>query len=181
MDDLARNAGVSKKTIYQFFSDKNELINMIVRELAGCHHQLFLSCRANSKDAIDEVLQQSATPFDTWASVNPGFFYELEKFFPQAWKQLEQHKTKVLQPAIRKNLERGMAENIYRQDLHIDSIADIRLQQLTTALQPATFTSRRISVHGLMNEFTMFYLHGITTEKGKKLLYKYLKDLNEKS
>ena len=179
MDDLAKLAGVSKKTIYQFFSDKNELVNKIVDDMITCHHQLSMECLAEAKDAIDEVLKQSSAPFDTWASVNPGFFCELEKFFPEAWSKLEQHKNKVLLPGIIKNIDKGVAENYYRSEIDIDFTADIRIHQLITAIQPHVFASKRWNVSQVMNELTLFYLHGITTEKGKRLLSQYLKNRNE--
>jgi len=172
MDDLAKQAGISKKTIYQFYADKNELVNTIVDDLIECHSHLSVECRVNAKDAVDEVLQQSNKSFDTWAAVNQTFFFELEKSFPEAWQKLEQHKQKVFRPAIIKNLEKGISEKLYRDDLDLPFIADIRIHQLTSALQPNSLTDRRMNVSQMISELTIFYLHGITTEKGKKLLYK---------
>jgi AcrR family transcriptional regulator len=174
MDDLAKMAGVSKKTIYQFFTDKNELVSRIVDDLMACHHKLVHGCQCEAKDAVKEVLMQSNKPFNTWASVNQAFFFELEKSFPEAWTKLEQYKQKVLFPGITKNLERGIGENLYRQDIDVAFTADVRIQQLSSALQPATFTGRKMNGSQLLNELTIFYLHGITTEKGKGLLNKYL-------
>ncbi|RYZ29659.1 MAG: TetR/AcrR family transcriptional regulator [Chitinophagaceae bacterium] len=179
MDDLAKHAGISKKTIYQFYADKAELVNKIVENLMQCHHQLFQQCQKTAKDAVEEVLGQSNEPFETWASVNQTFFFELQKSFPEAWAKLDQHKQNVLQPGIVKNLQWGKQENLYREDLDVAFTTDVRLQQLSSALQPSAFTSRRMNVSQLVNELTMFYLHGITTEKGKKLLNKYSKNRNE--
>jgi AcrR family transcriptional regulator len=179
MDDLARMAGVSKKTIYQSFADKNELVNTIVGDLIQCHYELFKVCQQTAKDPVDEVLMQANAPFETWASVNPGFFFELEKFFPHVWLKLEEHKQKVLLPGITQNLERGKAEGYYRSDIDTAFAADIRICQLANSLQPHLLTSQRMGVSQLMQELTIFYLHGITTEKGKKLLNKYLKNRNE--
>lgn len=179
MDDLAKLAGISKKTIYQAFADKNELVNTIVDDLIRCHLQLFQECRQKAKNAVDEVLKQSSEPFDTWASVNQSFFYELERSFPEAWQKLEQHKRNTFRPGIMQNLEKGMAEGLYRPELEVAFTADIRLHQLTTALQPAAFANRRLPAAQLVRELTTFYLHGITTPKGKKRLNQYLKNRNE--
>ena len=179
MDDVARGAGISKKTIYQSFSDKSDLIQTIVDDLMRCHHRLLVECRATAADAIDEVLLQSNAPFDTWAAVTPGFFYELEKFFPALWQKLEEHKKAVLLPGIISNLEKGKSEGLYRNDVNVTLMADIRVHHLTTALQPHVLTTQRMSVSQLMAELTLFYLHGITTEKGKNRLTKYLKNRNE--
>jgi AcrR family transcriptional regulator len=179
MDDLAKLAGISKKTIYQSFEDKAALVARIVEDLVDCHHQLCKACQLEAIDAVDEVFKQSNAPFETWASVTPGFFYELEKFFPEAWKKLEQHRETVMKAAIIRNLERGLAEGLYRDEMNLSFVADLRIQQLIHALQPNGFTSQKISVGQLMQELTLFYLHGITTEKGKKMLNKYLKNRNE--
>lgn len=179
MDELAKKTGISKKTIYQFYSDKNELINKVVDDLMQSHYQLLNECLGRAHDAVEEVLLQSEGPFNTLASVNQTFFFELHKSIPQAWTKLEQHKQKVLLPGIMKNLERGIQENLYRANMDVAFTVDVRLQQLSTALQSSAFSNRRIEVRHLMNELTLFYLHGITTEKGKKLLYKYLKNRNE--
>jgi AcrR family transcriptional regulator len=179
MDDLAKQAGISKKTIYHFYADKAELINTIVDDLIQCNSHLLVECKVNAKDAVDEVLQQSSKSFDTWMAVNQTFFFELEKSFPQAWQKLQQHKLNVFGPGIVKNLKRGMKENLYRDDLNISVTTDIRLHQLTSALQPEAFGKHRMSGSQLVEELTRFYLHGITTEKGKKLLYKYVKNRNE--
>lgn len=181
MDDLAKLAGISKKTIYQFYADKAELVNRIVDELLQCHSQLAIECQSDAKDAVDEVLKQSGKSFDTWATVNQSFFFELERSFPEAWQKLEQHRQKFFRPAIIKNLERGMDEEVYRQEIDTEFVADVRLHQLTSALQPMAFTNRRTSVAQLVSDLTIFYLHGITTEKGKKQLNKYLKNRNENS
>ena len=180
MDDLARLAGISKKTIYQSFEDKAALVDRIVDDLIYCHHQLFAACQVKATDAIDEVFQQSSAPFETWASVTPGFFYELEKFFPQVWKKLEAHRDTVMQPGIVNNLRRGQAEGLYREEMNVTFIAELRIHQLHNALQPNGFTSNKLSVGQLMKELTIFYLHGITTEKGKKQLTNYLMNSNEK-
>jgi len=179
MDDLAKRAGISKKTIYHFYADKNDLINKIVDDLTQCHYLLFKKCQGSAHDAVEEVLLQSDGPFDTLASVNQTFFFELQKSFPEAWTKLEQHKQNVLSPGIMKNLERGIEENLYREDMDVAFNVDVRLQQLCSALQPSAFSNRKMDVRELMNELTLFYLYGITTEKGKKLLYKYLKNRNE--
>ncbi|HEY1023109.1 MAG TPA: TetR/AcrR family transcriptional regulator [Flavisolibacter sp.] len=180
MDDLAKLAGISKKTIYQSFEDKAALVNRIVEDLIACHHQLFTTCQAEASDAIDEVFRQSNAPFETWASVTPGFFYELEKFFPEAWKKLEAHRDTVMKPGIVKNLQRGQAEGLYREEMNLAFIADLRIHQLSNALQPHGSTSLKVSVSQFMKELTIFYLHGITTEKGKKRLTNYIMNSNEK-
>ncbi|ANE52694.1 TetR/AcrR family transcriptional regulator [Flavisolibacter tropicus] len=179
MDDLAKQAGVSKKTIYQAVADKQELVGKVVDDLIQCHQATLTTSCTSSANAIEEVINLSCVPFDTLAAININFFYELEKFFPVEWKKLIAHKQKTMQPTIIKNLERGMAEGLYREDLNSAFTAAIRLQQISTALNPSDFNEKKMDTRQLMNDLTLFYLHSITTTKGKRIFTKYLNLNNE--
>jgi AcrR family transcriptional regulator len=179
MDDLAKQAGVSKKTIYQAVDDKQELVGKVVDELIQCHNATMVSSQTTAVNAIEEVFNLICLPFDTLAAININFFYELEKYFPVEWKKLMEHKQKSMQPTIIKNLERGIAEGLYREDLNIAFTAAIRLQQISTALNPADFSDKKMDPRQLMNDLTLFYLHSITTTKGKRIITKYLNLNNE--
>jgi AcrR family transcriptional regulator len=180
MDDLAKQAGISKKTIYQFVSDKNELIEKVVEELVQCHKQALKKSVKESENAVMELFMQDTLPFSTIASVNIHFFHQLEKFFPAVWNRLLEHKQKIIRQAIIKNLQRGIDEGLYREDLNLQFVADIRLQQISTALNPVDFAQRRVDAGKLMSDFTIFYLHGIVNSNGKRLLNKVTKSNNEK-
>jgi AcrR family transcriptional regulator len=179
MDDLARKAGTSKKMIYQLVADKNELVDKVVDDFVGCHFEALERSSAEARNAVEEVILRGRLPFDTLASVNRSFFYELEKFFPAAWAKVVAHRQQVVLPAIIENLERGVAEGYYREGLDKQTVAHIRLQQIITALNPQEFTGQATGTQKLMNDLTEFYLHAITTKKGKQLLNKYINGNNE--
>jgi AcrR family transcriptional regulator len=179
MDDLARMSCTSKKTIYQHVADKNELVDRVVEDLIRSHKEAMDQSGEAAKDAVHELVLKSRVPFVTLASINWNFFYELEKFFPAAWQKLIAHRQQVMLPSIIKNLERGIAEGLYREGLDTQFTALIRLQQIATALNPKDFTQTTTDALKLMNSLTEFYLHGIVTTKGKRLINTYLKNNNE--
>jgi AcrR family transcriptional regulator len=175
MDDLAKTAGISKKTIYQYFSDKTQLVDTVVDTMIHSNQDRFLTCNNTARDAIDEVVKQTKTASITLSTIRLRFFHELERSFPLAWKRVVQYKQKTILPVIIRNLNRGIAENLYRPDINVPFVAEIRLQQLITALNPESFTDRKTDFFQLMNDLTAFYLHGIATEKGKKIISNYIK------
>ena len=179
MDDLARKSGTSKKTIYQLVADKNELVDKVVEDLVRCHAESLEQCTAEAHNAVEEVVLRGRVPFVTLACVSRNFFFELERFFPAAWAKLVAHRQQVMIPAIIENLDRGVKEGYYREDLNRELIAGIRLQQIITALNPQDFIGQPVSTQKLMNDLTEFYLHAITNNKGKQLLNKYLNGNNE--
>ena len=173
MDDIAKKAGVSKRTIYEFFEDKNELVDEIVHDLMRSYSTLFKTSQSTAEDSIDEVIKQDNELLEIWTSIRPGFFYDLERTFPEASEQLEQYKLIILKGIIL-NLRRGKKEGNYREDIDIALVSDLRFHQLMNIMKPDQLTSHELNVTQLARECTVLYLHSITTAKGKKLLEKYL-------
>jgi len=177
MDEIANQCGISKKTIYQFFEDKNDIVDAVVDDLIRSHDHLFKTAHSTTNDAIDEVLKQNVGFSSVCEGIRPSFLYELENSFPASWDTLEQYKLKI-QKHIIDNLHRGKEEGLYRENINIKLNSDLRLHQEVNLLKPNLLTSLNLNVKQLADEFTGLYLHAICTEKGKKLLEKYL---NEKS
>ena len=180
MDDIAGHAGVSKKTIYKSFEDKNHLVRLLVTELLTCHNNALKQSIVDAKNAIEALINASGIPFNLIAAVNPGFMYEIEKFYPAIWKLVIEHKQNVLLPAIIENLKQGIEEGLYRPEMDIAFVADVRVQQIMTAFDVKTFTDRVIQCNKLLQQLTDLFLHAITTPNGKKLIDKYLNVNNEK-
>lgn len=174
MDDLARRAGVSKKTIYQVVADKQELVMKVVRQLVQGHDECLAHCRRSADNAVHEAVLQARQPFAALAAINCSFFYDLEKFFPEAWQLVQQHRNDQLEPHIIANLGRGIAEGLYRDNLDVELTADIRLQQLQSVVLPGPFANQPF----LLERLTGFYLHGITNSRGSSLIETYLKEEN---
>ena len=172
MDDIAKKAGVSKRTIYEFIEDKNELVNEIVQNLMRSYGKLFRSSQSPAEDAINEAIKQDDELLEIWTKIRPGFFFELKRTFPEISEQLEQYKLFILKGII-VNLRRGKEEGNYRADIDIALVSDLRFHQLMNVMTPKLLTSHEINITQLTREFTVLYLHAITTEKGKKLLDKY--------
>jgi AcrR family transcriptional regulator len=178
MDDLAKQAGISKKTIYQSVADKNELVHKVVEELIEEYKVALIQCSHMAQNAVGEVVLQSNTTVKILAPVNFSFFYELEKFFPAAWDIIVNHRHQIMLPFITNNLERGISEDFYRDDLQLSFLADLRLHQITTAFNPKSFSNKIWDTQKLMFQLTEFYLYGIANNKGKKLISKYLNNNN---
>ena len=177
MEEIAERSAISKKTLYQLFHHKHSIVQEVVDDLVRSHDQLFETSLSISYDAIDEVLKQDAGLTLVCKSLRPSFFYELEMFFPDIWKQLEEYKLKVHR-GIENNLRRGKEEGVYREDLDISLISDLRLQQVANLLRPNILTNLGLNITVLVDEITLLYLRAISTEKGRKQLQKYIDERN---
>jgi AcrR family transcriptional regulator len=172
MDDIAQRSGISKKTIYQSFEDKDALVYAIVNALVRSHKDVFKAARETAIDAIDEVIKQDTGSSLVCRDVRPSFMYDLEKYFPEAWDMLEQYKSAIHEDIVA-NLRRGIQEKLYREDINITVMSALRMEQLLNFLRPKTFINHKAGTAQLMAEFSVVYLHSISTEKGRQLLYQY--------
>jgi AcrR family transcriptional regulator len=175
MEDIAKQSGISKRTIYEFFDDKHAIVHAVVDQLIGSHQELLKKVQLTVHDAIDEVLRQDASFSMVCKGVRPAFFYELENFFPDIWEEMEQYKLKIYK-AIADNLRKGQAEGLYRDDIDRKLVSDLRLHQLMNVMKPGLLTSFDLSVEQLATQYTILYLHSIITEKGKRLFDNYLSE-----
>lgn len=177
MDDLARLSGVSKKTIYQYYEDKDVLVHAVVMDLVQLHERLVNSYKSIAKDAIDEAITMDTRLFGIWADIRPNFFYELKKFFPDAWLELDYYSLKMRNLII-ENLEKGRKEGLYRNDINVVLVAELSMHQHMSLLRSQFTTTQKLSTDLLAKEITMLHLRGIATEKGKTLLENYIKNEN---
>jgi len=174
MDDLARRCGVSKKTIYQYYQDKDVLVHAVVMEQIQLHERLLRSCQSVAYEAIDELIMSDTQLFGIWTIIHHRFFYEVKKYYPGAWRELEHYSLKMRNFIIG-NLERGRKEGLYRNDFDTALIAELRMQQHICLLRSPFATLQKLSTDRLVKEITMLHLRSITTEKGQLLLDHYIK------
>ncbi len=179
MDDIARELGISKKTLYQFFADKEALVADVVQKLVNTHVSNVKALEDDSRNVVEEVFREFELCVAALHSIQPVFFYELERQFPVCWKQLDHLNTNICLPSIINNLTKGIAQGYYRQDLDVNMTAVIRLMQLKLMVTRSLGDPASASLLHQPEQINLFYLHAITNPKGKKLMDNYLKKQNE--
>ena len=178
MDDIAREMGVSKKTIYQFYADKSSLVTKVIGDLVSCHNTQVEAYFQNSENAVHEVVLQTGAIAEIIQSIKPGVFFELQKYFPDTWRLIDGHRSDCVLQGILKNLHRGIREGIYREDLDLEVIAHIRLVQLNSVLNLQDFPPDRFNYQMILNQLTELYLYGIASQAGQKEISNYIKRTN---
>lgn len=174
MFDISRECGVSKKTVYEHFKDKEELVQDGVRFLLNRHEQHLEDFRQHSANAIEELLKEVRYIEQVGNTINPVMLFEMQKYLPDIWKDVEVFKQERLLQAITANLERGMREDLYRKDLKLNIMARMRLLQLDMAFEPSQFPAAQFNMHEVMKEIAIHFILGVTTMKGRKLAAAYL-------
>ena len=173
MDDIARRAGISKKTLYQHFANKQEVVNDSV---TWYKNQMTENCGAvllNAENAIEAMVLMLAYMDDMNKRINPMALFEMQRFFPDAYKIFRELLEQCDVVMLRENILQGMREGLYRDDLNADLLARYRLETSLLVLQPSLLVSKREHLMSVALEIGEHFLYGIMTPKGEKLYQKY--------
>lgn len=174
MFDIARDCGISKKTVYEHFADKQALIDEGMQQLLTNHINYFTECLQTTDNAIEELVRNMNYVTNLAKTLNPVMLYEIQKYHPDTWKSIESFKEDGMLCNIKKNLKRGMTEGLYRQNLQIDIVARMRQLQLEAAFDPIQYPADQFEMHAVMEQVTAHFILGIATIKGHKLVNQYL-------
>lgn len=180
MDDIAKNLGVSKKTIYQNFKDKNELINILIKDRIVNQDLQMNKCIVESENAVQEVFIAMQDMDFFLATMNPMLFYDLQKYHQEAWLNFIAFKEKEIGKTVAQNLQRGIEEGFYREELNVEIVTRMRLNQIDTIFtQNNLYDTTKYSLANIMVEITRHFLFGICNNEGLKLIHKYDEELKQ--
>lgn len=175
-DDLARELGISKKTIYVHFNDKNDLVKSIIELKIEMDKAICLNCVQNSENAIDDLIQTGRLIADHIGNVNPTVFYDLQKYHADAWQIMETHKWDFVLNMIRDNIRRGIDEGIYREDVDVEVVSRLYVGSTDLILGGDAFPWPEFTFDRLFKEMVRLHILGMANAKGIKYLNKKLGD-----
>jgi AcrR family transcriptional regulator len=178
MDDVAKHMGMSKKTIYQFFKDKNELVVALVKRKMQddeCQMEEIINKSAN---VIEEMINMMKGSSEIFARINPIVIHDLQKYHPDAWKEFQHFKSEFLVQKLEQLLEKGIQQGYVREDIDVKIIARMRVSQVEMGFNAAIFPHSEFSLWKVQYQMLEHFNFGICTLKGYKLLNQY-KNIDE--
>lgn len=174
MDDLAREMGVSKKTLYQFVENKADLINQIllnhVQDETACIEEVVHT----GSNALKVMLGIAKFAEQRLGRISPTVVYDLKKYYREGWELIETLHRQHVYAVIKGNIEKGITEGLYREDVSPDIIAKLYVGKTFLLVDEDIFPQRDYERGKLFREFLMYHLRGIVSPKGAKTLEKYL-------
>jgi AcrR family transcriptional regulator len=176
MDDIARKVGVSKKTIYQFFNDKNSIVFKSVQEHFSDHRKVIEEVLDSSKNAIEAMYRLSRCMKVQVEAVNPTVLYDLQRYFPKAYKRFLEFKNTFMKEKMTSILEDGKASGYFRKEINTEILIIQRIEQVQLAFKSEIFPRDKFDFKELHEQLFDHFIHGLLTDKGK---VKYNQYLNE--
>lgn len=174
MDDIARGAGVSKKTLYELFQDKDELVLESVKYMLDVNQCETQEAFRASGNAVEQIIAILYIMEKMVRGMNLVCYIDLQRHYPQAFKYLQEHKEVYLYKYISDNLRQGISEGLYREDVDVAIIARFRMESALLVFQNNLFPQETYDSVKVNTQIFYHYMYGIATLKGHKLITKFI-------
>lgn len=170
MDDLANSMSISKKTIYQYFENKNQLISSCTESLQKSITQTFRDLRENTNNPIIELFQIKKEVMKILGNTETAPQFQLQKFYPEIYTELKNRELDLVRDTINESLQKGMETGYFRKDINIDFVTRIYINGMRGVRDVDLFPLKEFKIEMVLEEFIEYHVRAISTKKGLDLL-----------
>ncbi len=176
MDDISRELGISKKTLYQYVDNKSDLIQKVVLQHCATEEQAILAIHQMEVDSIEELLIIARHVSMILREINPSAVYDLKKYYSTSWRELEERRKGQIYQVIHENLIKGIQSGLYRQDIDPDIIARFYVGNSSIVVDEEVFPVREYNKEKVFLAYIKYHIQGIASKKGLEVLEKHLSE-----
>jgi AcrR family transcriptional regulator len=170
MDDIANKMGISKKTIYLHFENKTKLVEATTMSMFNLiSHGIDCIC-ALEKNPIEEFYDIKKLVMDHLKDEKSSPQYQLQKYYPQIFSTLKKKQFDLMQDCVKENLQRGIKQKLFRENLNIDFISRIYFSSIIAIKDNDLFPYEQFSMNMLMDHYLEYHIRGVCTPKGLDFL-----------
>ena len=173
MDDISTQLGISKKTLYQHFEDKDQLVDVVLQERVKNMQTETLQTVDSATNAIEEIFNTMDMMVKHSRNMNPMVLFDLQKYHFPSFQKFLTYKNDFLLKIISNNLKKGVEEGFYRSDIKIDILAKFRLETLMIGFNMDAFPTEKYNVTEVSLVIIENFLYGLATEKGFNMIETY--------
>lgn len=170
MDDVSRELGISKKTLYKYVTTKDDLILHVMEIYVSRDQQMSTTICSTAYNAIDELQRISAHVNMELQQLNPALVFDLQKYHRPIWEHLEQHHYQFVGLCMLNNILRGRREGLYRDDFNAEIVARLHVSHIHSLLNPDVFPHTQFKLTDIHNTLLDYHMHAICTPKGIEVL-----------
>lgn len=170
MDDIARELGISKKTIYQYVSDKNDLIKQVIELDMQMDHESICNIMLRKLNAIDESFEIFKNIVQHIGDVSPNILYELKKYHPDAYNMHRDFMWTFSKKCVEENMKKGVEKGLYRHDLNTHLIATNYILMMMNIFENSDAYGKNVHPIEIYKELFQYHINAIASNKGRKYL-----------
>lgn len=170
MDDAAAHLGISKKTLYDHFTGKEDLVSEVLQCSFNEKTALFDGIRRKNLNAIEELFEMSKIIREIYREYNPSVDFDIRKYYPSLSIRFRELKRKRMLSFSRHNLNKGKKEGLYRFDLNVSVLARLHVFRVGYILDSELFTVKEMTSGNVFHELLVYHLNGIISEEGRRYI-----------
>jgi len=181
MDDMARHLGMSKKTIYVHFKDKEDLVKKAVRSFCKQEDAQIQEICTRKLSAVEEMLEISRWVISVLTNVHPSVMYDLEKYYPEVAASLKLSRHELVYRSMHNNVVSGQKQGLYRKDVNADIIVKLYIARMDAVFDQHLFPMKDYKVLDIYLENFKYHIRGIASAKGLEYLEQHMKKTKSNS
>ncbi len=178
VDDICRECGISKKTIYNYYSDKQSLANETIKFHYNNLYKEIKTIIDLSGNSIETFFKISSHFRETLNDTTPLFVHDLKKFHPDLYKNHQDYKEKLFEKSIQKVLKKGKEEGLVRDDINDKIVSKLRIEMIEIGFNQDVFPLIKYDYRDIQLISFDLFLRGVVTSDGLKMYEKILKKIN---
>jgi AcrR family transcriptional regulator len=170
MDDIAKELGMSKRTLYEIFENKNKLIYECIFLLVEEEKEkmsYYLS--KNSSNIIEELFPLCNIDIYNMMKEFRYIFQDVKRYYPEIFDKIIANHLEHYRSHISKVIDKGVKQNNFRKDINVGIVTAFLFDLMTTAKQNKELF-RKYSMVNIFENTVLCYIRGISTEKGQQLI-----------
>ena len=175
MDDVATQLRISKKTLYEHFSDKNDLVEQVVAGVCKHHRTSIDAICERGLNAIDENHEITKFIVAQIGGVHPSVQFDLQKYHPKAWSILDETERSDIYRCVSTNLKKGLKDGLYRDDLDVEVITRLYIARMDATWDGQVFPQDQFNISEVLWKHFEYHIRGIASKKGVDYLEKKVK------
>jgi len=179
MDDVATTLGISKKTLYQHVSDKDDLVGKFIDNEIKIRKEQICKCLRVGSNAVEELFEISVYMNKIIRDQNPATEHDLKKYYPHHFLKIEKVRREGIYNYILQNLRKGKEEGLYLAEMNDEIIAKLYLSRVESIHLNDLFTIEEFTSVKLFMEQLAYHIRGIATKRGLAVFEKKIKELEK--
>ena len=172
MDEIAKELGMSKKTVYMYVQNKRDLVLKVMRTYINEEAKQLTQVVKDSPNALIEMLTMVSFISNHLREFNPSVYFELQRYYPETFALYTEYREKVVLKYMVQNIESGIKQEVYRADINPEIIARVYIFATDILVDQKLFPAKKYHFVHLYKQFAEYHLRGILSKKGLQLLDK---------
>lgn len=178
MDDIARELGISKKTLYQHCVDKNDLIKQIIELDMQMDCASMDSIFQKNLNAIDESFEVFKSIVQSIGDVPPNILYDLKKYHPEAYEMHREFMWTYSRKCVADNIKKGINEGYYLQYINTEVISTTYMLMVLNIFENSDAFGSNVHPIEIYKEVFKYHINGIASNKGRQYLTEKYSTMN---